>query len=282
MEEKITCPDCSRGTKQFIPLELESHLIKTLPHAFYFVILSLAATLLSACGTMGGTTRSVVQLETLPSIGQMRSVSVGSVAREDEGIRLMNVGVFGWGKFSDEDQTNIEASLSDTLLTVTRKSGQPSGDPIKIHVLIRKYYVGSSNNAVAIFAGIDWVSAGPTNQILFQESFYATSECHFPRLCTLGSQKDVVNSAIIKRIAQKAITLAAGGRPESISIEGTYSTFESAAATMPETLRSWGTMFLAGSVPVFLPGSGPAKVALEWAEMKTPVDWEQRLTNAPR
>ena len=244
-----------------------------------FVLLILAGTLLSACGIMGNTTRSVVQIENQPATGQFRPISVGTVAREDEGNRLLNVRVFAWGKFSDDDQSNIEASLADTLHAATHRIGQPSGDPIKVHVLIRKYFVASSNNGGAIFAGVDWALTATNNQLMFQDAFYATRECHFPQLCTLGGLKDAVNSAIIRRIAQKAITFATGGHPESVSNVGTYSTFESAAATMPTTIKSSGAVYLSGSVPVFVPDSAPAKVEVDWAEMKPPVDWNRRLTN---
>ncbi len=216
--------------------------------------------------------RSVAQFEPPPSGGHLRPVSVGSVSHEDEGVRLIYPRLgYAWGKFSDEDQANIKGSLADTLLAATRKSGPPIGEPIKVHVLIRKYYVEGSNSAAAIFAGVDWVAAEQTNQLLFQESFYATSKGHFPQLFTLGSLKDAVNSAIIKRIAQKAITLAAGGHPESINVEGTYSTFDGAAASMPEILKS---------SDIFVAGGPPVKVELEGAEMKTPVDWKSHLANA--
>lgn len=243
-------------------------------------LMLLTSIVLSACGTTGGTTRAVIPLDALSVTGPIRPIMLDSLAHEEEGIRLMSVGVVGWGRFDGEDLANIQASLSETLRAATGKYASSNQEPLRIHVLIRKYFVGASNNAGAVFAGIDWAAVASGN-VLFHESFYATGECRLT--CTLGGVKDAVNLAMVKRIAQKAVVLGSGRRPDTSDAPGTYSAFERAVATMPNTLQSWHNLVL-GRAPTMIlvtAEGGKEKLTFEWAEMRTPFDWNSRLQGAP-
>lgn len=242
-------------------------------------VVFMATFLLSACAaTMGHTTRVVVPLDNAELLDGLRPTKVATLGREEDGIRLMNVGVKAWGKFDDDDQENIRASLEDTLTEATRGRVAGNAEPINVHIVIRKYFVGSSNVAAAVWAGVDWCAADANNRVLFQEAFYATSTGRF--VGTLGGNKDNVNRAIVKRIAQSTIALAASLQPGELKVAGTYSAFEEAVATMPETLRSWGLILFTAPIPLYIPGTKPERLPLEWALMQEPIDWQKRLENA--
>jgi len=238
---------------------------------FWFSSVLIAAFLLSGCGTTGVTTRSAVDVGALAA-SSFRPISVDSVAREEAGIKLMSVGVRAWGRFDDRDQANIKGSLEDTFAAATQGRTRPDGEPIKIHLVIRKYLVAGSNNEGAVLAGVDWCATDAKDAILFQESFYATHSVRF--IGTLGGLKDTVNKAIVKRIAQSSLALAANERPIGAAVQYTYATLEQAAATMPDSLASWDQPRLVHIGP---PRSAPEKVSLAWAEMRPPIDWKERL-----
>jgi hypothetical protein len=243
---------------------------------------SMAVLFLSACGTTGETSRTTVTLENIPPSSELRQTNVASVESDFDGIRLVNVGVQPWGKFDANDMANLEGSLNDTLKAVTKGHLSADQGMISVHLVIRKYIVATSNNAGAVWAGVDWCVADRDNRILFQETFYATSSARL--IGTVGGVKDAVNRAIVKRIAQSTIALAANSRPGAVKVSGTYSTFEEAAATMPQTLysppychtyRTWFLEFLETCDPPKPPEPFPFELAL----MKAPIDWQKRLAS---
>jgi hypothetical protein len=189
-------------------------------------------------------------------------------------MMLYNVGTYAWGKFDDDDQANLEATLKDTLTAATQGRSTTDEGTIKVYLMIRKYIVGTSNNAGAVFAGLDWCAADINNQVLFQETFYATSSGRL--LTTVGLVKDKVNFAIVKRIAQQTVHIAANSKPTAPNVPDTYSTFEEAALTMPEKLRSWGAPIFVGAVPIGFYG-GTGSVPLNIFAITEPTDWQKRL-----
>lgn len=242
----------------------------------------MLALFLSACWG-GHTTRFVLALDDTALSGQLRQINVASVERDQNGMVLINVGVKPWGKFDDNDQANIEASLKDTLAAATQGHSPIDERTINIHLVIQKYIVAISNNAAYIWAGVGWCVADTNNRVLFQETFYATSTGHL--VVTTGGVKDDVNRAIVKRIAEFTVRLAANSQPEAINVPDTYSTFVEAAATMPETLRSWP---VPATVPIYggttattlVGGTAPEHFPLELAEIKESIDWQKRLDGA--
>jgi hypothetical protein len=239
----------------------------------------MLALFLSACWG-GHTTRFVLALDDTPLSGQWRQTNVASVARDPDGMMLINVGVKPWGKFDDDDQANIETSLKDTLATATQGHSFTDEGTINIHLMIRKYIVAISNNAAYIWAGVDWCVADANNRVLFHEIFYATSTGHL--VVTTGGVKDDVNRAIVKRIAETTIHLAANSPLAALNVPDTYSTFVGAAATMPETLRSWP---VPAPIPIYggttattlVGGTAPEHFPLALAEIKESIDWQMRL-----
>jgi hypothetical protein len=233
--------------------------------------------LISSCGTTGQTSRSVIELKDIPLSGKMSLTNVASVERDPDGIMLYNVGTYAWGNFDDDDQANLEATLKDTLAAATQGRTTTDGGTIKVYLMIRKYIVGTSNNAGAVWAGLDWCAADSDKKVLFQETFYATSSGRL--LGTIGLIKDKVNFAIVKRIARQTFHLAANSKPTAPNVTDTYSTFEEAAVTMPEKLQSWGVPFFVGTVPIGIYGGTSAvRYPLNIAAIAEPIDWQKRLT----
>ena len=241
-----------------------------LHHIFALLTISM-----SGCGIMGYTTRTVIDLETLPKIAQMRPTSLASITRNEQGEHLTTVGrVHAWGAFDDNDQSNIAASIEDALAAAVREKQVTVDEPIRVHVLIREYLLRMSTHFVAIVSGVDWAVVNSSNEILFQDTFYATSYCETPAICAVGYEKDKVNHAIVERIAKRAILLAMGMDPTPIVPDRTYSTFKEADATVRFSPRSLVTDFLFGRRP----GSESEHMFwVESAELKTPTDWALRL-----
>lgn len=221
-------------------------------------------------------------MESIPASSNRHPTNVASVERDEDGIWLMNVGTPRLGKFDDVDQDNLKASLQATLKAAMRDRVVDSAGMIDVHLSIRKYFVATTNTAVAVFAGVDWCAADANNRILFQETFYATRTVSYA--LSVGDVKDAVDRTMVKRIAQSAIALAAEAQPGQVEVAGTYSTFEEAAARMPYALVAAPVMADTQPVPglpipayVEIPAAGPESVHSEFLRIRDPIDWEKRL-----
>ena len=178
----------------------------------------------------------------------MRQTSLASVMREQHESGLTTAGVvFAWGGFNDNDQSNIAVSIEEALAAAARERQVTVDDPVRIYVLIRKYLVRTSNSFVAVFSGVDWVAVNSRSEVLYQDTFYATSYCEVPKICSVGFVKDEVGHAIVERITKHAIVLAMGLDPKPIVPDRTYSSFKEAAKSMQVTPRSLVTSVLFGS-----------------------------------
>jgi len=210
-----------------------------------------AAFCLVACAVTGSTSRETVSLResAVGTSAPLRAIEVDSIERDPAGIRLINVGSYAWGKFGDGDLANLRGSLEDTLAAASADHPRAEAEAIRLHVLIRQYIVGTSNDEGAVWAGIEWRASAGKDPCLFEETFYATSSRRF--WGTVGGEKDIVDRAIVKRIALTALALSSGKLTRPAGVEHTYSTFKAASASMPETLASWGPIF-----PVPFPGGG--------------------------
>jgi hypothetical protein len=226
---------------------------------------------LLACGTTGHTTRAPVDLGALPvpASAELRPVAVGSVEADPSGIRLMNVGSYAWGKFDESDLANLRVSLEDTLAAATKGRTLAAEASVRVHLVIRDYVVATSNNAGAVFVGVEWYAAAGDDPCLFGESFYATSSGRF--IGTIGGRKDDAHRAIVKRISLTALALAAGQRPLPAEVDGTFSSFEKAAATMPESIQSWGVP-VGGTPGGYIPGTDPRSFRSSLPKLRVPGD----------
>ena len=112
----------------------------------------LVTSFMSASGPTAHTTRSAVALESIPASSRLHPTNVASVERDEAEIWLMNVGTPPLGKFDDADQDTVKASLQDTLKAAMRGRVVDSAGVIDVHLSIRKYFVATTNTAVAVFA----------------------------------------------------------------------------------------------------------------------------------
>lgn len=234
----------------------------------------LCAFAVTGCGVTGNTSRMTVPLDAIPSAAELRPVKVASFGYEKEWTKLMSVGVFHWGAFDESDRVNLTGTLEDTLEAATRGK-RSTAAPLEIHVMIRTYLIAASGREGLVIAGVDWSAAEPDKRVLFQEAFYAAYTCGTPpNFCTIGINKDAVHRAIVKRIAQDALALAAGGRPGARVVEKTYAKLEEAAAVVPKSLGQPGEVLPTNRGGYAL---GGVAVPVEDARMIEPIDWSKRL-----
>ncbi len=127
---------------------------------------------------------------------------------------------------------------------------QATGSELQIHLVIRGYFVAASNNAAGVLAVVDWCVADQDAHVLYQEVFYAS---HAARLVgTLGGEKDIVDQAIVRRVAETSLLLSSGASTNGLprKVKDTYDQFNEAVAVLPSDFQSMG-----------LVGAGPSSAA---------------------
>src|SRR5215470_1895921 len=132
----------------------------------------LVCAVLSACGTTGETSRFALSLDVPKQPKPQSEVHVASVAMEPDAASLTNVNVQPWGKFNTDDLKNIEDSLKDTLKPYVQTG--PDESKLDIHMVVRRYAVGTSNTAGAVLACVAWAATSPKGDVVYEEQFYAS------------------------------------------------------------------------------------------------------------
>ena len=244
----------------------------------------LASILLSACAaTMGHTTRKAVEMDKALINTPMNPVQLKTVDVDSAGIQLLSVGVKPWGRFDADDLQNIRGSLEDTLAAATRSRGSSAtGSELQIHLVIRGYFVAASNNAGGVLAVVDWCAADQGAHVLYQEVFYAS---HAVRLVgTLGGEKDVVDQAIVRRVAETSLLLSSGASTNGLprKVKDTYDQFNEAVAVLPSDFESMGLVGAGPSssvnlVMLFIPNTPSTDANWQSTKVEKPIDWSQRL-----
>jgi hypothetical protein len=219
-------------------------------------------------GAFGKTKGFVVTLDGT-SAGQLRhSVGVGSIDVDSNANELDSVGTYHIGDFDDNERRIIEQSLADSLATIAWPS---SGEPLEIHAVVRHYYVAHSNNDGGIVAGVAWALVAPGGRLVFSDEFYAAAQkSDMEKKKTLGHLKELINTAIVTRIAETSLAVAAAENPAAVTpvvAHLTHATVDEAAVGMPEKLRSFG------GLPTF------SRKTMDWTEgaPAEPFDWQAWL-----
>jgi hypothetical protein len=223
----------------------------------------------SGCGTTGGTTRETVALAETPAAGALVPIQVDTVTIAPEGAELYAIGTYAWGRFDKSDLANIRGSLEDTLAAAAKSKQLDPSDRVRVSLLLRRYVVASTNMEVAVLAAVDWCAARNDGTAIYRDVFYAAYSKML--LATLGSGKAAVNRAIVRRVAESSLLLAAGVPADGSlprKLEGTYETLEEAAATLPSHMASAGTAVPFGSTLLFLPSTGSADIP--WWKAESP------------
>jgi hypothetical protein len=165
-----------------------------------------------------------------------RSIRLSPVELGSEGTAF-DAGFVGVSNFTRDDLETLELSLRDTLAQFEAGSVSVSGDPIDIHVLVRRHLVAADGGRKAAMACVAW-SATADGRVLYEEQFFATaSDFMLGKLWVPGAIKDDVNRRVVHRITQAIIYLAAGFAKRLPAVtEGTYDSFEAAADSVPSTM----------------------------------------------
>ena len=261
-------------------------IIWEMPSPMRYKVPSLAAAaisacaVLAACGTTGTTSRFTLLLD-LPArekvAGDMRIASAAMEA--DDAATLNAIKVQPWGKFGPEDLKNIELSLQDTISPHLVAPSPPGAARIDLHLVVRRYVVSTSNTAGAVLACVAWAATTPEGSVIYQEQFYASDAGYL--VTTIGRIKDSVHEAIVRRIAETSLAIAArpGERAPPRRFDKTSSSFEEAASRLPKTMVSLGDPGLASfpdrtvSVVGLLTPSGVETIEWAVAHPSAAFDW---------
>jgi hypothetical protein len=239
-------------------------------HAVAFIALAMLVSFAAQAqsGLFGGTREVSVEVDSTATASLLRSVRLGSVVIAGAN-EIDSVGTFHVGDFDDKEREIIEQALTAAFASVPWPGGSEQWD---VHVVIRHYYVAHSNNDGGIVAGVAWAMIESDDRIVFSDEFYAAAQkSDMERRRTLGHLKELINTAIVDRVAQTSLRLAGAEDPTAVSPVATHLTHASvqeAAVGMPENLKS------AGGFGLFA-----RKGNVDWAEGAPvePHDWERWL-----
>jgi hypothetical protein len=231
---------------------------------------------------MGETTRRAVEVDRALPEAAMKPVEVKTVDVDSVGIQLLWVGVKPWGRFNANDLQNIRGSLEDTIAAAMRGHlATPSGG-IQVQLVIRGYFVAASNNAGGVLAVVDWCAADQDERVVYQEVFYASHAARF--VGTLGGEKDAVNQAIVRRVAETSLLLSSGGGADRLPrrVKNTYDGFKDAVAVLPAEFQSLGLPGGASAgvnlVLLLIPNTPSTPANWESVKVEQPINWSERLS----
>ena len=211
---------------------------------------------------------------------------MASAAMAPDAATLINVNVQPWGEFSPDDLKNIEVSLRDTLRPYA--PANPTDSKVDIHMVVRRYVVGTSNTGGAVLACVAWAATTSRGDILYDEQFYASGSGYL--VGTIGLLKDSVDRAIVRRIAVTSLELVLhpAEKPAPAKFPQTSTSLEEAAAQLPSTMVSMGNASMAAfpnravsTVGLFTP-NGIQTIEWHVAEPSQQFDWEGYLHNVSK
>jgi hypothetical protein len=234
---------------------------------------------MTGCGVTGKTSPFTLQLET-PAMGeQMADIKIVSVELGEASSRLVPVGVYAWGKFSDEDLAVLEKSLRDTISGVNHRQYAQSDSALHLYTIIRRYLLAASNVEGAVLACIAWCATDENRNIVYHEQFYASKAAG---MTTLGAIKNSVNKSIVLRIAQTAVNIASStgeSAIEPVLAENTYNYFEEAAEGTPKKLASYytGTFDLGSAYYLYFGYLKSPGINLGWVKEPQHINWDGYL-----
>lgn len=235
--------------------------------------LPAGALLLAACALTGATSRQTVALAPPPAGRPLVPIAVVSVAADPEAGLLKAAGTYEWGMFDGDDLANIRGSLEDSLKAASSRAPVEGAGELRLQLVLHRYLVATSNVSADVLAAVTWCASDSLGRAIYRETFYAADSARF--VGTLGGVKDAVHRHIVRRVAESALILAGGIIPAAAlprRVAGTYEDFQTAAAGMPERIRSWGMFTLS---PVFYrPGTAYETVPWWQVEMAEPASCE--------
>lgn len=246
-------------------------------------IAAVMMVLLTGCGLTGKTTRVTLRLDNVVTSPQMSTIKVASVEKEVGATHLQNYGLFFREAFSVEDLEILEGSLRDTISAIQPGRGSSSEREISLHVLVRRYFVVSSDKGAGILAAVSWRVADSDSKPIFQELFYAADFYSGPFfLRTIGGQKDSVNEKILRRIVRRSISIATppgNTNAAPLSTKGTFNTYADAISNLPSEITSTTgcSYYSSGKYGSYCAqwASETYPIEWHWAQVPEDMDWEE-------
>lgn len=198
------------------------------------------------------------------------ALRVGTVELEPGQTRLANVGTYAIGEYGDKDIAALQESLSRSV------PASPSTDRYAVHVVVRRFLVSHSNTDGLALACVTWALTDPSGALVFHEQFYASDSVHL--WGTVGRTKEHVHEGIVGRVLRSASSIAAGGEAQGAPY--THDDFDSAAASLPHSLRSVfiHTAVLGGGY-AYRVSTVTGDAELGWARQADHFDWPTRLAS---
>ncbi|MGE0639892.1 MAG: hypothetical protein AB7G12_07725 [Thermoanaerobaculia bacterium] len=242
------------------------------------LLLIASGALLWGCGgVFGGTRPFVLPLATPAGSSLHAAVSFGELSVAPGANEMKATGTLPLGSFDDDDARIVETSIRDSLATVSWPPAPAPADDWRIHVLLRRHLVAHSSSKGGVIACVSWALASASGKIVFSEQFYASSAGagsgkldgkEVPE--NLGEVKDAVHRAMVGRIVETSLRIAAGGPGAPgvpAVVANSFDEVEPAAATLPKSLTN-----LMG-IPTI------AHRRVDWTAIapEDPVDWKARL-----
>lgn len=236
----------------------------------------LACDVLLGCGTTGRSSRFLLTLEP-NKIEQISSeIRIAPAAMEKDALRFMAVRVYAWGAFNTADLSNMEQSLRNTLASVAPAALPQPASRLEIHLMIRRYFVSTSNTGAAILVCVAWAATNSKGEMSYHEQFYASKAAYL--IGTIGLLKDSVHRAIVRRIATTSMHLApdrGDGNFQQRTFENTYTSFEEAVSYLPPIMVSMG--IIPGPPPSLLIPPKVSRVFWDEAKPSEEFNWNEYL-----
>lgn len=173
--------------------------------------------------------------------------------------------------FSAADLKVLEQSFGDTIRGANGPRPDGPKDELRLHVVIRRYVVGSAGNSSVekgAIACVGWAAVSG-ERVIHHEQFYATSR---RKMGTSSANKNTVDQAIVERVVRTAAKLAgllatsdASGTPTA----HTYDRFEDAQNSIPT--------YLVDSYFSTLPDWELSRDSATGRRQSTEIDWPARI-----
>jgi len=210
-------------------------------------LIALVATLSATLLACTGSTRETLNIRPGGRARLAVPIIVEKVTASPDAPGLIAARTMRIGAFNLDDLANIRGSLVDTLRAAADPASTSIDDRLRLSVVIRRYLVAHSNNAGGVLAAVDWCAARDDGSAIYREIFYATAEGQL--VTTLGEVKNRAQRAIVRRVAESALRLAAVGATPNlpVAVEGTYDDLSAATTTLPATLKSVAVSPFVGS-----------------------------------
>lgn len=225
---------------------------------------------LSGCGTFGGIAKVPAKFPDLAATELHHTPTVRAVTMDPDAATNQAVGAYNVGRFDSDELEILRQSLIESLAPARVASAAP---PVDVHVHVHRYILSFSNIEGGALAVVDWCAVRD-GRIVVDELFYVSFYAHnFPiPKETLGSTKNRINRALVRHVAERALSACGYSSPHTTD-PNVHDSAEKATAVFPESLTSYYVGPLFGFIG--------AKTQVKGLNEETKLNWSQRLNVPP-